>query len=281
MTDLKEALEAPAPAPDRGYNPARAARTALTLGGRLKQARLASGLSLPQFADILGVSRVTAWGWEADKIAPRKNKRISIAHALEVPPEVLFTDEAGSRSDITTMVADCRYRIAQALGTTLSEVAVTISFGQRDDLSIEPGSNSETRDPMRSPKAPVVLAETKPARVECFSFGQLCRAMYCCAAASSVERAGYFVKAWQRQGYLPRATTGSGRPGNYSIDTVWVACLVGVFQTIGVSPGKAFELLRDHQVAPLSEKTALFGTDGKAWISIELAPISKAIKAQM
>ena len=73
-----------------------------TLGGRLSTARDASGLSLADVANRIGVKRESLLAWEADRSEPEPSSLIDIAGILGVSPMWLMTgvgsgpvDEAG------------------------------------------------------------------------------------------------------------------------------------------------------------------------------------------
>lgn len=110
-----------------------------SFGERIRQARLAKALTLPQLASVVGVSRVTAWQWETDKVVPRPATLERLAAALGVPPAELAAARS-HRSEIAQIVAECRSRISRALGLHLDEVTITISLGpqrrfEREDVS--------------------------------------------------------------------------------------------------------------------------------------------------
>lgn len=113
-----------------------------------------------------------------------------------------------------------------------------------------------------------------------FSFGQVCRAMYRARGAASVDQARDLIKAWQRQGYVPRCKTGTGRPGSYPLTTVWKICLIGALQQIGVSPLRAIILLDTQCPAPLERGDFILSETGPVWLGINLTAISDAIEAE-
>jgi HTH-type transcriptional regulator, cell division transcriptional repressor len=62
-----------------------------TLGGRLSAARDASGLSLADVANRIGVKREHLLAWEADRAEPRPSNLIDLAGILGVSPMWLMT----------------------------------------------------------------------------------------------------------------------------------------------------------------------------------------------
>ncbi|MFN3719479.1 MAG: helix-turn-helix domain-containing protein [Rhizobium rhizophilum] len=62
-----------------------------TLGGRLSAARDASGLSLPDVANRIGVKRENLLAWEADRSEPGPSSLIDLAGILGVSPMWLMT----------------------------------------------------------------------------------------------------------------------------------------------------------------------------------------------
>lgn len=62
-----------------------------TLGGRLSAARDASGLSLVDVANRIGVKRENLLAWEADRAEPRPSNLIDLAGILGVSPMWLMT----------------------------------------------------------------------------------------------------------------------------------------------------------------------------------------------
>jgi HTH-type transcriptional regulator, cell division transcriptional repressor len=62
-----------------------------TLGGRLSAARDASGLTLADVANRIGVKRESLLAWEADRAEPRPSHLIDLAGILGVSPMWLMT----------------------------------------------------------------------------------------------------------------------------------------------------------------------------------------------
>ena len=108
--------------------------TAYTLGGRIQRARVERGLSLPEFARAVGVSKVSAWSWENDKTRPQDGKLQRIADTLHISIDALIRSHRATRSDINEVVAACKKCIADAVGLTPDDVVITISFGRVPEL---------------------------------------------------------------------------------------------------------------------------------------------------
>ena len=61
-----------------------------TLGGRISQAREASGMSVAEVVKQLGVRANTYEAWESDRSEPRANKLVALAGILNVSPPYLL-----------------------------------------------------------------------------------------------------------------------------------------------------------------------------------------------
>jgi len=61
-----------------------------TLGGRISQAREASGMSVAEVVKQLGVRANTYEAWESDRSEPRANKLVALAGILNVSPPFLL-----------------------------------------------------------------------------------------------------------------------------------------------------------------------------------------------
>ncbi len=62
-----------------------------TLGGRVFQAREATGMTVAQVVSRLGVRKATYMAWEADRSEPRANKLVALAGILNVSPTYLLS----------------------------------------------------------------------------------------------------------------------------------------------------------------------------------------------
>ena len=62
-----------------------------TLGGRVFQAREATGMTVAQVINRLGVRKATYMAWEADRSEPRANKLVALAGILNVSPTYLLS----------------------------------------------------------------------------------------------------------------------------------------------------------------------------------------------
>jgi len=61
-----------------------------TMGSRITMLREARGISGPELADLLGVTRAVVWQWEQDMVRGiRPENFIRLCHALNVTPEYL------------------------------------------------------------------------------------------------------------------------------------------------------------------------------------------------
>jgi transcriptional regulator with XRE-family HTH domain len=64
-----------------------------TIGGRIRQSRIETGLSQRQLAMHLAVNNRTLENWEEDRSEPRANKLVTLAGVLNVPPTWLLTGD--------------------------------------------------------------------------------------------------------------------------------------------------------------------------------------------
>lgn len=61
-----------------------------TMGRRISALREARGLSVPELAEIVGVTRALVWQWEQDMVKGiRPENFVRLCHALKVTPEYL------------------------------------------------------------------------------------------------------------------------------------------------------------------------------------------------
>lgn len=61
-----------------------------TMGKRISVLREARGLSIPELAEEVGVTRALVWQWEQDMVKGiRPENFIKLCHALKVTPEYL------------------------------------------------------------------------------------------------------------------------------------------------------------------------------------------------
>ena len=100
-----------------------------TLGARINRLRREAGLTLADVAATLGVSKPTVWAWEKGKARPLPERIGAIAAALGVAPDVLAeTPGAAAPTAVSTIVEDCRTRIAEACSTPRHAVRIVIEL---------------------------------------------------------------------------------------------------------------------------------------------------------
>ena len=100
-----------------------------TLGARINRLRREAGLTLADVAAALGVSKPTVWAWEKGKARPLPERIGAIAAALGVAPDVLAeTPGAAAPTAVSTIVEDCRTRIAEACSTPRHAVRIVIEL---------------------------------------------------------------------------------------------------------------------------------------------------------
>jgi transcriptional regulator with XRE-family HTH domain len=110
-----------------GHTALRAAGTHEALGPRLNRLRREAGLTLADVAAALGVSKPTVWAWEKGKARPLPERLDAIAAALGIAPEEL-AESTSTAGEASTVIEDCRTRIAAACGTAPSSVKIMIEL---------------------------------------------------------------------------------------------------------------------------------------------------------
>ena len=93
-------------------------------GVKLNRLRRERGLTLAQVASVLGVSKPTVWAWEKGKARPVPERLEAIAQVLGV--EVSEIEERLGDDQHSSLVQECRLRIATAYGTHPSKVRIMI-----------------------------------------------------------------------------------------------------------------------------------------------------------
>ena len=68
----------------------------MMLNERLKNLRLAKGLTLQQVGDVFGISKASVSGWEAGKSHPDHKKLEQLAELLNTSIEYLVSGTAGN-----------------------------------------------------------------------------------------------------------------------------------------------------------------------------------------
>lgn len=100
--------------------------TAEGLAAQLQRLRRQRGLTLAQVAAQLGVSKPTVWAWERGKAQPVESRLDALAEALGVTREELLPGRTAPA--LRTLLAQCRDRIAGAVGTTPANVRIMIEL---------------------------------------------------------------------------------------------------------------------------------------------------------
>lgn len=101
-----------------------------SISERIRTIRMARGITAPDLADRIGVSRPSLWAWENGKAYPRDDNRNALAEALKVPAE-LFELHASTRNldnSLLQIIADAKNRIARIAGVPHEKVVITIEF---------------------------------------------------------------------------------------------------------------------------------------------------------
>lgn len=72
----------------------------MTLGQKLRSARIEKGWTQPQLADEVKVPIESISRWESDQRVPRIDRLTSVAKVLDVPMSYLLDNNAGFQQDI-------------------------------------------------------------------------------------------------------------------------------------------------------------------------------------
>ncbi|KPF63101.1 helix-turn-helix domain-containing protein [Porphyrobacter sp. AAP60] len=110
-----------------GHAALRGAGTHEALGPKLNRLRREAGLTLADVAAALGVSKPTVWAWEKGKARPLPERLEAIAAALGSAPEQL-AESTSAAGDASTVIEECRSRIAAACGTPAASVKIMIEL---------------------------------------------------------------------------------------------------------------------------------------------------------
>jgi transcriptional regulator with XRE-family HTH domain len=102
----------------------------LSLGERIRAARLGKGLTLDELAAMTGVTKVAVWAWERGRTRPKAENLSHIAEALGTSAPVLFPDGRENAHSLHLLVSSCRRRIAEAAGLGVENIEITIHFGR-------------------------------------------------------------------------------------------------------------------------------------------------------
>lgn len=116
----------------------------LTIGERIRRARLDRNMSLGEFAGAVGVAKPSAWGWEQNRSRPRQGNLAAIAGVLDMTLEEL--DPRRPSPDLlglSELVDACRSQIAAAIGVSPDHVSIVVSFGTAHELLAGAGSAIE------------------------------------------------------------------------------------------------------------------------------------------
>lgn len=101
------------------------------LGRRIRDARIARGMSQADLARRLDVSATAVWNWEMNGAQPRPTMLAAVAVALEVTENYLRTGQAGDsvpRSAVEIIYA-ARKEIADLNGVEIDRVRIAWRVG--------------------------------------------------------------------------------------------------------------------------------------------------------
>lgn len=120
--------------------------TPIGFAQQLRSLRHAQGLSVRDFAERVGVSKVTIWKWEKGEVQPRSRAIASIAKALCITPEELHgsanrLDTALSAGDslvamskaphgegLAEVVAKAKKMLSEASGVSAQSITISIEY---------------------------------------------------------------------------------------------------------------------------------------------------------
>jgi transcriptional regulator with XRE-family HTH domain len=105
-----------------------------SIATRITNARLARGLSRPEFAELLGVTPTAVWNWEEKGMVPRVKMLTRIADVLGVSASFLRT---GKESEVSTkspksiaeVLQSARRQIAALSGEPLNRIKLDLHIG--------------------------------------------------------------------------------------------------------------------------------------------------------
>ena len=97
VVEPSKLVSGPRPSADNGE---------VTMGGRIKKAREACGLTISQLARRTGVLPKTLHNWETDRSEPRANKLPLLAGVLSIPPLWLLNGEGSPLELCVTVNTD-------------------------------------------------------------------------------------------------------------------------------------------------------------------------------
>lgn len=102
-------------------------------GAALRRLRLRLGINQTDFAEQIGVSRLTVWSWEKGKTHPRKSRIPALARALKVSENDLTLSpravaERDERPTLEEELALSKERLAAAAGTTPDMIEIIIKL---------------------------------------------------------------------------------------------------------------------------------------------------------
>ncbi len=112
-----------------------------TLGARIKRLRTASGYTMVELAQKVGVSKPTLWKWEGDQVRPRHETMGILAQQLGVGElELVYgaprlgeaaasLEEEEGQGSLADIVRASRKRIAEAAGVDEVSVDIHINWG--------------------------------------------------------------------------------------------------------------------------------------------------------
>jgi transcriptional regulator with XRE-family HTH domain len=107
----------------------------MSIGKRIREARLTSNLSINALAKKVGVSSTAAWNWDNEYTTPRDESIDRIARALSIDPHFLRTGEKkkheeveASTNDIASILVDAKSKIAKSLGVAMDSVKLELKI---------------------------------------------------------------------------------------------------------------------------------------------------------
>lgn len=120
----------------------------VTIGSKIKQARLNAGLKRPQLAERVGVTAKTIENWEADSAEPPLKRLKAISTVLDVPLQEFFDEiEVESEEDVRDPKArrDQKLELARRkLQEAAQLLGGTVLFpGDEDEAGDEPKSEGD------------------------------------------------------------------------------------------------------------------------------------------
>lgn len=138
----------------------------MSIGQKIKELRMKKNLSVPNFAQALGVERTTVYTWEGDRVRPKANMLEEIAKLLEVEvkefTELKKENEKPTDSNAWWQEKEKWYQAQIDRLTRLLELATEGNLGKCEGCPLAPGEALIVPLIQENKDAPGEAVEIKP-----------------------------------------------------------------------------------------------------------------------